>query len=164
MTKIGLLSDTHGLIPEPIRHFLQGSDQIWHAGDWGDVNLFEILAQMSPKVVGVYGNIDNPHAHPHLKLYQNFTVEEVNVLMMHIGGYPDKYTSEARTLIKKYKPQLFVTGHSHILKAMYDSHYQHLHLNPGAAGKYGFHTLSTAMRFVINGNRIENLEIFELKK
>ena len=161
MTRIGLLSDTHSTLLDEIAEFLKNSDQIWHAGDWGSLNVLTQLQQISPQVKGVYGNIDGPTFYKDFTENQLFYCEDVKVLITHIGGYPGKYQSRVRKLILEEKPQLYISGHSHILKVMHDSKMNCLHLNPGAAGISGFHKSCTAMRFQVNGNRIEKLEIFD---
>lgn len=163
MKRIGLLSDTHGFVPEKAAYFFKECDEIWHAGDIGNLDTAKNLAGLKP-LKAVYGNIDGTDIRSFYPLYQDFMCEEVKVLMIHIGGYPGKYTREARELIEELKPGLFITGHSHILKVMNDSRYQLLHINPGAAGKYGMHTVATMMRFTIDGKDIRDLEIQELPK
>jgi len=161
MKRIGLISDTHSLLSEPIKDFLKGSNEIWHAGDWGSIEIFNKLLEISPIVRGVYGNIDGPKFSSEIHENQIFYCEKVKVLITHIGGYPGRYQSRVRKLIIKEKPKLYIAGHSHILKIIYDKKYELLHINPGAAGKSGFHKVITAIRFQINGDKIENLEIFE---
>ncbi|RUA30780.1 MAG: YfcE family phosphodiesterase [Bacteroidetes bacterium] len=163
MLKIGLLSDTHAVLDPRILDFLKGSDEIWHAGDWGDISLYDELAKIA-FVRGVYGNVDGPINTSLLPENQIFTVEKVKVVMTHIGGYPGRYVPRLRQILLKEKPQLYVCGHSHILKVVYDKKYQLLHINPGAAGHSGFHKVITAVRFQINGERIENLEVFEIPR
>ena len=164
MTKIGLLSDTHAVLDPRIANFLKGNDEIWHAGDWGDIGLYDELKEIAPVVRGVYGNVDGPINTKLLPENQLFTIEKVKVLMTHIGGYPGRYEPRVRTLIIKEKPKLFISGHSHILKVMYDKKYDLLHINPGAAGHSGFHKQITAVGFEINDDRIENLQVFELPR
>ena len=163
MTKIGLLSDTHAVLDPRVLDFLKGSDEIWHAGDWGDISLYEGLSELAP-VRGVYGNVDGPVNTSLLPENQIFMVEKVKVLMTHIGGYPGRYEPRVRKLILQEKPRLFISGHSHILKVVYDKKYELLHINPGAAGHSGFHKVITAVRFEINGDRIENLQVFEVPR
>ncbi len=164
MTKIGLLSDTHASLLPQIADFLKNSDQIWHAGDWGSTEIIEDLQKITPIVKGVYGNIDGPSFSPLLPENLLFHCEEVKVLITHIGGYPGKYQSRIRKLIISEKPNLYIAGHSHILKVIFDKKYQCLHLNPGAAGISGFHKLVTAMRFIIDKDKISKLEIFEMER
>ncbi len=164
MKKIGLLSDTHSLLPAEIANFLKGSDEIWHAGDWGDIKVYNQLKLISPIIKGVYGNIDGPNFSKYLTENLIFNCESVKVLITHIGGYPGKYQTRIRKIIENEKPKLYIAGHSHILKVIYDKKYECLHLNPGAAGNSGFHKVITAMRFDINKDKIENLKIFELPR
>jgi len=163
MTRIGLLSDTHGYLPPSCFSFFADCDEIWHAGDIG--NAATINQLMAFKTVrAVYGNIDGQDirmAHPEVHA---FKCEQVKVLMIHIGGYPGRYEKRALQLISKEKPDIFVTGHSHILKVIYDKKYQLLHLNPGAAGKFGMHTKNTMIRFVIDGSDIRDMEIKEIDR
>ncbi len=163
MKKIGLISDTHAVLDPKVLEFLKGSDEIWHAGDWGDINLYDDLSKIAP-VRGVYGNVDGPINTALLPENQIFTIEKVKVVITHIGGYPGRYEPRLRQILLKEKPQLYICGHSHILKVMYDKKYELLHINPGAAGHSGFHKVITAVRFQINGDKIENLEVFELPR
>lgn len=163
MIKIGLLSDTHSVIDPRVMDFLKDSDEIWHAGDWGDIDLYDDLSDIAP-VRGVYGNVDGPVNPSLLPENQIFTVEKVKVVITHIGGYPGRYEARLRQILIKEKPQLYICGHSHILKVMYDKKYNLLHINPGAAGHSGFHKVITAVRFQIDGDRIENLEVFEVAR
>ena len=161
MVKIGLLSDTHGCLDEAIfTHFAQ-CDEIWHAGDFGDIALADTLSAFKP-LKGVYGNIDGQAIRSVYPEHLRFTCEAVGVWMTHIGGYPGRYSPQVRKGIQQSPPKLFICGHSHILKVMYDQKLQCLHLNPGAAGKQGWHKVRTLLRFSIDDNRIENLEVIEL--
>ncbi len=164
MTKIGLLSDTHSLLPIELANFLKSSDEIWHAGDWGSIEVYDKLKKICPIIKGVYGNIDGPNFSAHTPENQIFNCEDVKVLITHIGGYPGRYESRVRKLIIAEQPKLYIAGHSHILKVIFDKKFQLLHINPGAAGKSGFHKVITALRFQINGDKIENMEIFELPR
>lgn len=155
-----MISDTHSHFDDDMRNFLQPVDQIWHAGDIGNVGLLDDLQKFKP-VVAVYGNIDDSVVRRCVPEVQVFTVEQVKVAMMHIGGYPGKYEPKAMALIKAESPKIFVCGHSHILKVMYDKNYDCLHLNPGASGKYGFQPKRTMLRFAIDGSGIKNLEVWE---
>lgn len=161
---IGLISDTHGVFSEAFRKFLEPVDEIWHAGDFGGgLETAWQIAAFKP-LVGVYGNCDNQDLrfdHPH---HQFFTREGVSVLMMHIGGYPGKYSPEARKLIEELHPQVFVCGHSHILKVAYDQRYQMLTINPGACGQQGWHVVRTALRFQIDSSGVHDMEVFELPR
>ncbi|MER2998938.1 metallophosphoesterase family protein [Pontibacter populi] len=162
--KIGLLSDTHSYIDDQIIRLLTGCDEIWHAGDFGTIEVSDRLNQIAP-LRGVYGNIDDAtirQVHPKVN---RFKVEGLDVMMTHIGGYPGKYHPDVRNEIKANPPQLYITGHSHILKVMTDKSLNNLlHLNPGAAGKHGFHTMRTMMRFDITDGKLENLQVIELGK
>ncbi|MCK9291788.1 MAG: metallophosphoesterase family protein [Bacteroidales bacterium] len=163
MKKIGLLSDTHGYVSARALSFLSDCDEIWHAGDIGDIATANQLSALKP-FRAVYGNIDGGIVRTTYPLFQQFICEEVSVLMIHIGGYPGRYTREASELIKKFHPRLFISGHSHILKVVNDPKNNLLHINPGAAGKYGIHTVATLVRFVIDKARIYDLEILEHPK
>lgn len=161
MTKIGLLSDTHDYLDEAVfRHFAD-CDEIWHAGDFGTAQIATALAACRP-LRGVYGNIDGQDIRSYYPETLVFTCEEVKVLMIHIGGYPPKYNVHAKKLIAAHRPQLFISGHSHILKIMYDDVNQCLHMNPGAAGKQGWHKKRTLIRFVIDGKEMKHCEVIEL--
>lgn len=160
MIRIGLISDTHSHFDDDMRNFLQPVDQIWHAGDIGNVGLLDDLQKFKP-VVAVFGNIDDAVVRQCVPESQVFMAEQVKVVMMHIGGYPGKYEPKARSLIQAERPKIFVCGHSHILKVMYDKNYGCLHLNPGASGKYGFQPKRTMLRFVIDGADIKDLEVWE---
>lgn len=162
MIRIGLLSDTHGYLDEAIFKHFELCDEIWHAGDFGDVAVADTLAAFRP-LRGVYGNIDGKDVRAVFPEHLRFNCEEVDVWMTHIGGYPNRYSPQVRKDIQLNPPQLFICGHSHILKVMYDQKLQCLHLNPGAAGKQGWHKVRTLLRFSINNNRIENLEVIELR-
>lgn len=161
MKNILLLSDTHSHLDERILEYAQQVDEIWHCGDFGNMEIVEQLEKIKP-LRGVYGNIDNHTIRASFPEVLKFTCENVDVLMIHIGGYPGKYSPLAKTEIQKQAPKLFISGHSHILKAMYDQKNSLLHLNPGACGKSGWHKMRTMMRFQINGDQIENLEVIEL--
>ena len=164
MTKVGILSDTHGYIDDRILHYFNDCDQIWHAGDVGTVDVIERLEATGKKIVGVYGNIDNQKIRTIFPEEQFFTVENKKVLLMHIAGYPGRYNKRAFHLIKRLQPDILVCGHSHILKIQYAKDLQLLHINPGAAGIKGFHKMRTIVRFVIDGNNIKNMEVIELGK
>ena len=163
MTKLGILSDTHGLLPDKVLEFLQPCSQIIHAGDIGYMDVIDKLSKIG-EIHAVYGNIDGIDLRTIFSGYNLIKIENVSILTTHIGGYPQKYDKNALTLIEKYKPNLFIAGHSHILRVMYDKHHSLLYINPGAAGKFGFHSKITAIRLEINGNRFENLEVFEMGK
>ncbi len=161
MTKIGLLSDTHSFLDERIFTHFNSCDEIWHAGDIGSPAVADALAAFKP-LRAVYGNIDGAELRRMFPLNNRFLCEEVDVWITHIGGYPGKYAPEVRTELVANPPQLFISGHSHILKVQFDKKLNLLHINPGAAGKYGFHTVRTLVRFEIDGKNIQNLEVIEL--
>lgn len=160
MKRIGLLSDTHGFIDNRLYSFFENCDEIWHAGDIGDVETAEKLAAFKP-FRAVYGNIDNHQVRILYSQKLSFECEQTKVLMTHIGGYPGHYEPSAKSMLITEAPGLFIAGHSHILKVMFDKHHNLLFLNPGAAGNSGFHNVKTAIRFVIDGAQIKNLEIWE---
>jgi len=161
--KIGLLSDTHGYVDTKIINFFKDVDEIWHAGDIGDISVYDQLKNYKP-VRAVYGNIDNHKLRIELPEFQIFSIENVKVVLTHIGGYPSRYPKEIRQLLLREKPKLFICGHSHILKVIFDKRLNLLHINPGAAGKYGFHPVRTAVRFTIDNDVIKDLEIWETKR
>ncbi|WP_018675875.1 metallophosphoesterase family protein [Riemerella columbina] len=163
MKQILLLSDTHSYIDDRILSYAKEADEIWHAGDFGNISVIEQLEKIKP-LRGVYGNIDGNEVRQIFPEVLRFQCEKVEVLMIHIGGYPNKYTLLAKRELAKETPQLFISGHSHILKAMYDAPLSLLHLNPGAAGKQGWHQMRTMMRFKIEGKDIKDLEVIELGK
>jgi uncharacterized protein len=163
MKKIGLLSDTHGSIPERTKDFFKDCDEIWHAGDIGTDEVADKLEAMKP-LRAVYGNIDGHPLRTDFPEHAIFKIEDLVVVMMHIGGYPGRYSPKAKQLISRYRPGLFISGHSHILKVIYDKKNKLLHMNPGAAGHSGFHKKITMMRFNINKDRIEDLEILEIDR
>ena len=163
MKKILLLSDSHSYIDDRILDYASQADEIWHCGDFGNPEVIEKLEKITT-LRGVYGNIDGEKVRKIFPEISRFTVENVEVLMIHIGGYPGKYSPLTKKEIAEKAPNLFISGHSHILKAMYDQKNNLLHLNPGACGKEGWHKTRTMMRFEINGEKIENLEVIELGK
>lgn len=161
---IGLISDTHGIFSSQFREFLEPVDQIWHAGDFGGgLSLAAEIADFKP-LVGVAGNCDNHELRFTHPLHRFFECEGLKVLMTHVGGYPGRYDPRARKLIDTYRPDLFVCGHSHILKVMRDQQRNMLVVNPGAAGIQGFHVVRTALRFHIDAGKIHDMEIFELDR
>ena len=160
MKRIGLLSDTHGKLPEAFFDFFREVDEIWHAGDIGSMEVLSQLESFKP-TRAVWGNIDGHELRRAVPGMLHFKVEDCIVVMIHIGGYPGRYTPDAARILRSYRPKLFITGHSHILKVMYDKKYECLHINPGAAGTYGLHTHITMVRFEINGDKIENMDVFE---
>ena len=163
MTKILLLSDTHGHIDDTILKYVQQADEVWHAGDIGDLNVTDTIKKLKP-LHAVYGNIDGNQARMEFPLNNRFMCEGVDVLITHIGGYPNKYNPNIRTELQLNPPKLFICGHSHILKVQFDKKLNLLHMNPGAAGKSGFHAVRTMLRFSINDDKIQDLEIIELGK
>jgi uncharacterized protein len=163
MRRIGLLSDTHGFIHPKIYDFFSACDEIWHCGDIGNTEIADELTEFKP-LKAVYGNIDGWDVRGQFPQYNSFLCEDVKVLMSHIGGYPGRYDPDALQHILKEKPGLFVCGHSHILKVIYDKKHDLLHINPGAAGRYGLHQVITFVRFVIEGKNIRDLEIAENPK
>lgn len=163
MTKIGLISDTHSYLDEAVfRHFEQ-CDEVWHIGDFGTAELAEKLKQFRP-LRGVYGNVDGQDIRMEFPERLHFYCEEVEVLMTHIGGYPGRYAPKIKAEIYADPPQLFLSGHSHILKVIYDEKIKCLHMNPGAAGKVGWHKVRTIIRFAIDGKDMKNCEVIELGK
>ena len=163
MTRIGLLSDTHGWLNPKIYEFFKDCDEIWHAGDIGDYDITIELAAFK-KLRAVFGNIDDWEIRADFPQFQIFKVEDMKVVMTHIGGYPNAYAPGIKSLLSEEKPDIFISGHSHILKVMRDPKLNLLHLNPGAAGMKGFHKKATMMRFQIDGKDASNLEIYEADK
>lgn len=163
MTKIGLISDTHGYLDDAVFKHFEDRDEIWHAGDFGTLELAERLAAFKP-LRGVYGNIDGPDIRQTYPEHLRFTCEHVDVWMTHIGGYPGKYNPAIKRQIYTKPPQLFIAGHSHILKVIFDNAINCLHINPGAAGKQGWHKVRTLVKFCISEEKIHTLEIVEMKR
>ena len=163
MKKILLLSDTHGHIDDRILSYASQADEVWHAGDIGDLAVTDALQNAAP-LKAVFGNIDSAKIRKEFPLHQRFACEKVDVWITHIGGYPGKYSPDITKKIIENPPELFICGHSHILKVMHDKKLNLLHMNPGAAGKYGFHQVRTMLRFAIDEEKIENLEVIELGK
>ncbi len=163
MKKILLLSDTHGYLDDNMLKYIKQADEVWHAGDIGTTAVTDEIKKHS-LLRAVYGNIDGGELRKEFTEQLHITVEGVKVFMIHIGGYPKRYSRKAFESIQKYPPDLFISGHSHILKVMYDKQYHLLHMNPGAAGKHGFHHIRTMLRFVIDNGEIKNLEVIELGK
>ncbi|MEG1611992.1 MAG: metallophosphoesterase family protein [Alistipes sp.] len=160
MRRIGILSDTHGTFDEPLREFLRDVDEIWHAGDIGSLELADEIAAFKP-LTAVFGNIDGGLIRRVYSDFASFRCEGVSVLMTHIGGYPRRYDPRAVQRIQALRPKLFIAGHSHILKVIYDPVYDLLHINPGAAGNYGLHKVRTAVRLTIDGSEMRDLEVGE---
>ena len=163
MRKIVLLSDTHGFLDNRILTHLKNVDEIWHAGDIGSLDITDKLQEYA-SIKAVWGNIDSHKIRTEFEEHLVFMCEDVKVLIMHIGGYPDRYSKKGLFLIKDVKPNLFISGHSHILKVMYDKKYQLLHMNPGAIGNSGSHQIKTILCFDIDKNEIKNLRIVEFPK
>ena len=161
MKKILLLSDTHSYMDAQILKYVKLADEVWHAGDIGDLKVTDTLKKLKP-LRAVYGNIDDNLARMEFPLDNKFTTEGVPVWITHIGGYPNKYNTRIREEIKRNPPKIFISGHSHILKVQYDKKLNLLHLNPGAAGNHGFHKIRTMLRFTIDKEQIKDLEIIEL--
>ncbi len=160
MKKIGLLSDTHGWLNPKVFDFFKDCDEIWHVGDIGSADVANALSAFKP-LRAVYGNIDGQEIRQMFPKVQIFSVEDVKVIMTHIGGYPNRYETGIKDLIIQEKPDIFISGHSHILKVMNDHKLHLLHINPGAAGNSGFHKVITMIRFQIDGKNISNMEVYE---
>ncbi|HBL77019.1 MAG: YfcE family phosphodiesterase [Bacteroidetes bacterium GWF2_42_66] len=163
MKRIGLLSDTHGTLSNRLFRFFENVDEIWHAGDIGDVQTADRLSAFKP-LRAVYGNIDDHILRRMFPETLRFQCENVDVLMTHIGGYPGHYERHIYPELVGNTPQLFIAGHSHILKVIFDKKLNFLHINPGAAGNFGFQNVCTALRFKIDGKEIKDLEIWEMKR
>ena len=163
MTRIGLLSDTHHYLDEQLFDHFKDCDEIWHGGDFGDAAIAAELAAFKP-LKGVYGNIDGTALRQTYPEQLIFMCEDVKVMMRHIGGYPPRYNPETKKQLLINRPALFISGHSHILKIMYDQQLGCLHMNPGAAGRHGWHQMRTAIRFAIDKTEIKNCEVIELGK
>lgn len=163
MKKILLLSDTHSYIDDHICGHAQQADEIWHAGDIGDLRVTDTLKNIRP-LRAVYGNIDDKKARQEYPLHNRFMCEDVDVWITHIGGYPGRYSPAIRDEIRNNPPKLFICGHSHILKVMPDRKLDLLHMNPGAIGKHGFHKVRTMLRFTIEGTSIDNLEVIQIDR
>ena len=163
LKKILLLSDTHSHIDESILKYVRLADEVWHAGDIGDLKVTDTIKDIKP-LRAVYGNIDDDKARMEFPLHNRFLCEGVDVWITHIGGYPGKYNQAIRAEIQSNPPKLFICGHSHILKVQFDKSLNLLHMNPGACGIYGFHQVRTMLRFEIDGDKIQNLEIIEIGK
>ena len=163
MVRILLLSDTHSYIDNQILKFVKQADEVWHAGDIGDIKVTDTIKEIKP-LRAVYGNIDNAQIRTEFPLDNEFIIEGVSVYITHIGGYPPKYNQRTREKLQLGPPDLYICGHSHILKVMPDRKLDLLHMNPGAAGKHGFHSMRTMLRFTIDKKEIKNLEVIELGK
>ncbi len=160
MKNIGIISDTHGYLHPRVFSFFKDCDEIWHAGDIGNIETYDKLTEFK-KLRAVFGNIDGGNLRIICKEYEVFTIENTKVLMIHIGGYPGKYSNFARQLIAEHKPKLFISGHSHILKVIPDTKNNLLHINPGASGNSGQHQFITLIRLKVDNGNISDLEVFE---
>ncbi len=162
MMRIGLLSDTHGWLDPQLSEAFADCDELWHAGDLGNLAVADALLSTAKPLLAVYGNIDDTTVRQHYPLDLIFEREGLKILMTHIGGYPGRYTARLKKLLDVHKPQLYVCGHSHILKVVPDQARQLLHINPGACGREGFHRMRTAVRFSLSAGKIADLEVIEL--
>ena len=163
MTKILLLSDTHGYIDNNVLKYIKQADEVWHAGDIGNLEVTDAIKALKP-LRAVYGNIDSGEIRNEFPEHNRFMCENVDVWITHIGGYPPRYNIRVLETIKQNPPRLFICGHSHILKVIPDKKLNLLHMNPGAVGKHGFHKVRTMLRFTIDGKKIDNLEVIEFEK
>ena len=163
MKRILLLSDTHSYIDADILKYVEQADEVWHAGDIGDLRVTDAIKKIKT-LRGVYGNIDDAKVRVEFPEHNRFMCEDVDVWITHIGGYPPKYNTRTKEALQINPPRLFICGHSHILKVMPDKKLKLIHMNPGAVGKHGFHKVRTMLRFTIDGSKIENLEVIEFKK
>jgi putative phosphoesterase len=162
MQKIALISDNHGYVGEDILSHLEGKDEIWHAGDIGDLKSIAPIITKTKVFRAVYGNIDVVETREIYPLNQLFEIEGIKVLMTHIGGYPERYKPRVKALIKEHQPDLYICGHSHILKVMRDKENNLVHMNPGAYGHHGFHKMRTLLTFTIDEGKIKDLAVIEL--
>jgi putative phosphoesterase len=162
MTRIGLLSDTHGYLDPTLRGHFEECDEIWHAGDIGTTTVLDELRTWGKPIRAVYGNIDSAEIRMDTVEDLVWTCEDVKIFMTHIAGYPNRYNKRVVDLIRMHQPKLVVCGHSHILKVIYDQLQNHLHINPGACGVHGLHQVRTAVRFSIDGDEIKKLQVIEL--
>ena len=163
MKKILLLSDTHSHLDEAMLKYINQADEVWHAGDIGDIKVTDEIKKLKP-LRAVYGNIDNALIRSEFPLNNRFWCEEIDVWITHIGGYPGRYTQSVRESLNNNPPKLFITGHSHILKVINDKKLSLLHMNPGAAGIHGFHQVRTMLRFEIHKDKIQKLEVIEIQR
>ncbi len=162
--KVGILSDTHGWLDERILHYFKDCDEIWHAGDVGSIDVIDKLKAFKP-TLGVYGNIDNQAIKAEFPAFQMLKREGVNIMITHIAGTPKRYNKAVLSKLKEVVPNMLVCGHSHILKVMADKqNYNMLFINPGAAGKHGFHKMRTIIRLELTQGKIKNMEVIELGK
>lgn len=163
MKKIGLISDTHGFLDDAVFEHFKDCDEVWHAGDFGSMEIIHQLKDFKP-LRGVWGNIDDAAIRQRFPEQLEFSCEDVRVYMMHIGGYPKRYAPGVKNALIDHGAKLFISGHSHILKIIYDQEIDCLHMNPGAAGRQGWHQQRTVIRFEIAGNKMQNCEVIELGK
>lgn len=163
MLKIGLISDTHGFLDPAVYKYFKDCDEIWHAGDIGVIEVYDELAKFKP-TRAVFGNIDGHLIRSAIPEHLYFEIEGLKVYITHIGGYPGKYNFNVKAFLQKHPTDLFICGHSHILKVMFDKTFDLLHINPGAAGNHGFHHIKTLIRFEINKGKPQNLEVIEIGK
>ena len=163
MKKILLISDTHGYIDDRIIQYAKQSDETWHAGDIGELKVTDELKKVTT-LRAVHGNIDNNKIRAEYPENLRFQIEEMKIWITHIGGYPNKYNQRIRQEIYTNPPDIFICGHSHILKVINDKKLDCLHINPGAIGKHGFHQVRTMIRFEIMKSKIQNLEVIEFKR
>lgn len=162
MVRIGVISDTHGWLDPRLSELLADCDEIWHTGDIGSMGVLSKIRSWGKTVRAVYGNIDDAEMRYNLNETERFTIEGLDILMMHIGGHPGKYSAQALITFAQHPPQVLVCGHSHILRVMYDKKYNCMHINPGAAGRFGIHTIRTALRFSIDNGELSDMEVIEL--
>ncbi|MCQ2973515.1 MAG: metallophosphatase family protein [Bacteroidales bacterium] len=163
MKKIGIISDTHNYLDPKFLDFFEPCDLIIHAGDIGSLEIADKLSKFK-KLIAVSGNIDDYNTKLQYPLEQRFKIEEVEIYLTHIGGFPGKYSQKSKKILESNPPQIFICGHSHILRVMYDKKYDTLVINPGAAGQYGIQPKKTAIRLKIDGKEIKDLEICELNR
>tara|TARA_A100001234_G_scaffold208267_1_gene206164 strand:- start:420 stop:923 length:504 start_codon:yes stop_codon:yes gene_type:complete len=162
MTKVLIMSDTHSFLDPRLKKHIKNSDVVWHAGDIGKIEVMDKIKSMKP-IIAVHGNIDDCIVKSEYPKTQIFKIHGKKVVITHIAGYPGRYNGQALNIIKNEQPDIFVCGHSHILKVMYDQKLKHLHINPGASGKHGFHKLQTAVKLeILTNGDVQNCEIIEL--
>ena len=164
MTRIGLLSDTHGYFDPQLNELFKECDEIWHAGDVGNNDVYKALLKICKTIRIISGNIDGKEIRGIAQEELFWKVENRTIFMKHIGGYPDKYAPSIKKQLIELQPDIFVCGHSHILRVIYDKKLNILYLNPGAAGKEGFHVVRTALRFTIDADKVKDMEVIELGK
>ena len=164
MTKIIILSDTHSYLDPRLKKHIKSADIVWHGGDIGNISVIDEIKEMKP-IIAVYGNIDDNIVRLEYPKNQVFKIHGKKIVITHIAGHPNRYRPDAMELIEREKPDVFICGHSHVLKVMFDHKLQHLHINPGACGKHGFHKIQTAIKLIINNEgTFENFEIIELER